>query len=101
MHFHDGIAHDHMHEHEHSHGASGPHVHGEVAAFDSDEQAVALMSYMLDHNKHHAEELHELAHKLDNGGKDEAAHLIEHALEHYFAGNEELAKALESMKKGE
>ena len=49
-----------MHEHEHEH--THPHTHGPIPAFESMEQAEALMSYMLDHNRHHAEELHDLAH---------------------------------------
>ena len=62
-----------MHEHEHEH--SHPHEHGDIPAFDSLEQAEALMSYMLDHNRHHADELHEVGHKLAHTGKEEAAKL--------------------------
>ena len=85
-----------MHEHEHEH--SHPHDHGPVAAFDSAEQATALMSYMLDHNRHHAEELHELGHKLEASGKGEAAGLIDEAVDRFGEGNELLAKALEALK---
>ena len=85
-----------MHEHEHKH--SHPHEHGPISAFDSLEQAEALMSYMLDHNRHHAEELHELCHKLEASGKTEAAKLIDEAVDEFGAGNELLAKALEALK---
>ena len=85
-----------MHEHEHEH--SHPHEHGPVPAFDSLEQAEALMSYMLDHNRHHAEELHEVGHKLAHSGKEEAAKLIHEAVDKFAAGNELLAKALEALK---
>ena len=85
-----------MHEHEHEH--SHPHEHGPVPAFDSLEQAEALMSYMLDHNRHHAEELHEVGHKLAHSGKEEAAKLIHEAVDEFTAGNELLAKALEALK---
>ena len=90
MHFHDGLSHD--------HGDGHTHTHGQVTAFDSVDQAVALMSYMLDHNKHHAEELHELSHKLEASGKDESAKLIDEALSKYYAGNEDLDKALKALK---
>ena len=86
----------HMHEHEHAH--THPHEHGPISAFDSMEQAEALMSYMLDHNRHHAEELHELCHKLEASGKGDAAKLIDEAVEEFRSGNELLAKALEALK---
>lgn len=84
----------HVHSHDHN-----DHSHAGIAAFDSIDQAIALMSYMLDHNAHHAEELHDLAHKLVASGKEEAAHLIDHALEQYEVGNANLAEALDSLKK--
>ena len=85
-----------MHEHEHEH--SHPHEHGDIPAFDSLEQAEALMSYMLDHNRHHADELHEVGHKLAHNGKEEAAKLIHEAVDAFNSGNELLAKALEALK---
>ena len=39
----------------------------------SEEQTLALMSYMLEHNRSHAEELHNIAHALENQGRHEAA----------------------------
>ena len=85
-----------MHEHEHEH--SHPHEHGDIPAFDSLEQAEALMSYMLDHNRHHADELHEVGHKLAHSGREEAAKLIHEAVDRFSAGNELLEKALEALK---
>ena len=85
-----------MHEHEHEH--THPHTHGAIPAFDSIEQAEALMSYMLDHNRHHAEELHEVCHKLDASGKQTAAKLIHDAVDAFGEGNELLAKALDALK---
>ncbi len=87
-----------MHEHEHEHGHGHIHTHGPVSAFDSLEQAEALMSYMLDHNRHHAEELHELCHKLEASGKGAAAKLIDESVDRFGEGNELLAKALEALK---
>ena len=85
-----------MHEHEHEH--THPHEHGDIPAFDSLDQAEALMSYMLDHNRHHADELHEVGHKLAHSGKEEAAKLIHEAVDAFNSGNELLAKALEALK---
>ena len=85
-----------MHEHEHEH--THPHEHGDIPAFDSLEQAEALMSYMLDHNRHHADELHEVGHKLAHSGKEDAAKLIHDAVDAFNSGNELLAKALEALK---
>ena len=56
-----------MHEgHEHTH-------HGDDLGFETVAQAVALMTYMLEHNRHHADELHDVCHKLEDMGKAEAA----------------------------
>ena len=78
---HDG--HDHPHHHEVSKEAG---------------EDLALLTYMLDHNRHHAEELHELAHDLSDAGKEAAAALLHEALDFYDKGNEKLAQALEAAK---
>ena len=49
------------------------HFHEHITAFESLDQAVALITYMLEHNKSHAEELHEICHKLEASGQNEAA----------------------------
>ncbi len=92
MHFNDELTHE--------HGKGHTHTHVELAAFDSIDQAIALMTFMLDHNEHHAEELHELSHKLEATGRVEAAVLTGKALDKYRAGNEELAAALQFLKEG-
>ena len=81
---HDGHHHDHY-----------SHEHG----FETIEQAIALMTYMLDHNKHHAEELHELSHKLEAMGKSDAACLLDAAVDGFVTGNAMLESALENIKK--
>ena len=85
-----------MHEHEHEH--THPHEHGAISGFESMDQAEALMSYMLDHNRHHADELHEVGHKRAHTGKEEAAKLLHEAVDAFNRGNELLAKALEALK---
>ena len=94
------LMHEHEHEHELLHEAahSHPHDHAAVSGFESSEQAMALMGYMLDHNRHHAEELHELCHKLAASGKTEAAALLHDAVDQFGEGNALLEAALEKMK---
>jgi len=99
MHFHEGEEHEHAF-HAHTHADGTTHTHSEVSAFESVDQAIALMSYMLDHNKHHAEELHELSHKLEATGKENVAKLIDEALDEYYHGNDALSKALDTLKEG-
>ena len=73
--------HDH-HDHDHAH-PDGPAA--------SPEETLALLNYMLGHNRHHAEELHELAHGVD----DEAvSSLLHEAVELLRGSNEKLAAAL-------
>lgn len=52
-------SHTHEHSHVHSDGTVHAHSHG-IAS--SPEEALAMLRYMLSHNQHHAEELHELGH---------------------------------------
>jgi len=73
-----------MHEH-HNHEENSAH---------SREEAVALLKYMIDHNRHHADELHEIAHSL--GGDAQA--VIHDACVDFDIGNDKLCKALELLK---
>ena len=58
------------------------------------EETVALLAYMVTHNQHHAEELHELAHSVEG----EAAQLLHEAVVDLTVGNEKLAEALRILK---
>ena len=60
------------HEHAHEHACHHEHSHADTPEL-SYEQTVALMSYMLEHNRSHADELHNIAHALEAQGKHEAA----------------------------
>ena len=82
----DGTTHTHSHDHTHSHGHDHQH--------HSPEEALALLSYMVQHNRHHAEELHELAHSLE----DEPAQLLHDAILDFNLGNEKLDEALKLLK---
>lgn len=72
-----------MHEHHHTH---------ETAR--SREETLALLNYMLHHNRSHAEELHELAHNLS----EEETSLLREAVKDFNRGNEKLAAILAMMK---
>ena len=83
-----------MHEcHTHSHS----HTHETPEASKS----LALLTYMLEHNRHHAEELHDLAHSLSENGSSKAAELLHAAVEDFQQGNEKLAAALAALKEAE
>lgn len=75
--------HTHPHEHEHHHGGAS-----------TEEEKLALLNYMLGHNRAHTEELHDLAHGLE-GAPGELLHA---AVEAYENGNEKLAEALRLLK---
>lgn len=60
----------------------------------SPEELLALVQYMVGHNRHHTEELHELSHEL----QDEAGQLIHDACVDYQVGNEKLEEALRILK---
>ncbi len=79
----------------HSHEA----FHENIQAFESPEQAAKLISYMLDHNKSHADELHEICHKLEASGQSEAAYLIDDAVGCFRDGNAMLELALNNLTK--
>ena len=78
----------HTHEHEHT------HEHGHTHEVHSPEETVALLTYMVGHNQHHAEKLHELAHSVEG----EAQQLLHEAVVELTLGNEKLAEALRILK---
>ena len=87
----------HGHEHAHEHACHHEHVHGAAPEL-SPEQTVALMSYMLEHNRSHAEELHNIAHALDAQGRHEAANLVGDAVHYFGHCNDKLEEALRLVK---
>ncbi|MDO5445555.1 MAG: hypothetical protein Q4F31_08045 [Eubacteriales bacterium] len=74
-----------MHNHTHS---------DEPVSNYTQEEALALLKYMANHNREHTEELHELAHQL--GGSAEA--LIHEACVDYQTANEKLEQALKILE---
>ena len=87
---HAGADAPHTHAHTHEHG----HDHGHTHEHHSPEETVALLAYMVTHNQHHAEELHELAHDVDG----EAQQLLHDAVVDFTLGNEKLEEALRILK---
>ena len=87
--------HDHAHEHEHCGGCGG--CEGKKPGSEQEAQE-ALLSYMLDHNKHHAAELADVAKKFRETGKEDVAVQIEKAIENFDKGNLYLSLALSLVK---
>lgn len=81
------MAHDHHHDHDH------PHTH----EHHSPQETLALLGYMVSHNQHHAQELHDLAHSVEG----EAQQLLHEALVDLTVSNEKLAEALRILKEAE
>ena len=74
----------HAHHHHHESSEAGKNL--------------ALLTYMLDHNRHHAEELKELVHALSHLEQYEAAALISEGINYFSDGNDKLEAALEQLK---
>ena len=108
---HEAEVHEHDHEHTHSHehcGHTHTHTHADGtththahthshAAASSPEEALALLKYMLDHNRHHAEELHDLAHCFDEVAGD----LIHEAVDKLGESNDLIEQALSLITNAE
>ena len=71
------------------------HGHHEGGAGEDREKLV--LTYMLEHNRHHVEELQSLADKIEQQGRAEAAALLRSAAADYEAGCEKLHAALHQM----
>ena len=80
--------HGHSHEHKHEGECCGGHGHSHKV--NNPDETLALLSYMLDHNRHHAEDLHEIYHSLEANGKTEAAAVLREAMHDYSHANDKL-----------
>ena len=88
--------HEHEHNHDHCGGCDG-HTHGHCDHMHGDQpkdEDTAVLAYMLDHNKHHAQELAVIAKHLREQGRDDAAAQIEKGVEDFEKGNMRLSIAL-------
>ena len=102
----DGTVHSHAHsheqggEHDHSHGdGCGAHEHcGGCSGGDCRNETVALLTYMLQHNEHHAAELDQMAENLKKMGMEAAARTIKEGVSDFQKGNMRLGLALTLVK---
>ena len=93
-------AHDHEHDHDHTHPHEHPHSHEAAPTQDgSMTQTLALLRYMLEHNRSHAEEVKALIPKLTEQGLADAAMMLDSCASSYHDGNEWLAAALRKLEK--
>lgn len=83
-----------------AHGHGTEHCSGHCAECDHDpkEEALALVTYMLQHNEHHAAELDQMADNLVKLGLDEAAKQIRESVSDFQKGNMRLSLAMTLMK---
>ncbi|MCD8363189.1 MAG: cobalt transporter [Lachnospiraceae bacterium] len=86
--------HDHDHEHEHCHEHNHDHCHEHTHGEQPKDEDTAVLAYMLDHNRHHAQELSTIAQHLREAGKEEAAAQVEKGVEDFEKGNMRLSIAL-------
>ena len=95
--------HTHSHEagesHEHSHDEGCGHTHcGSCEGGDCKNETVALLTYMLQHNEHHAAELDQMADNLQKMGMEAAAKTIKEGVSDFQKGNMRLGLALTLVK---
>ena len=111
-----GHTHEHTHEdgvthtHEHTHGDGHDHGHthtdhacenshcGSCNEGDCKNETLALLTYMLQHNEHHAQELDQMADNLAKMGMDAAAKTIKESVSDFQKGNMRLGLALTLVK---
>ena len=84
------IGHEHEHEHTHSHD------NGTEAVMTDSEKLCALISYMIDHNDHHAGELAELLPSLEGAANKK----LLQAIGTFEAANVQLREVLDLVKEG-
>lgn len=96
----EGHGHGHDHTHDHSHSCEHSHECGSACGNSGEckNETVALLSYMLDHNEHHAAELDQMADNLQKLGMDVAAKQIREAVSDFQKGNLRLSLALTTVK---
>ena len=108
----DGVSHTHAHTHDGSESHDHTHNEGQNCSTDCGgcqggdcrNETVALLTYMLQHNEHHAAELDQMADNLAKMGMDAAAKTIKESVSDFQKGNMRLGLALtlvkEEMKEG-
>ncbi|HJB17003.1 MAG TPA: cobalt transporter [Candidatus Blautia excrementipullorum] len=94
------VQHGHEHEHSHSTECQGhSHEHcGSCQDGNCQNETVALLTYMLQHNEHHAQELDQMAENLEKLGLSASAKTIREAVSDFQKGNMRLGLALTLVK---
>lgn len=88
------VSHGHAHEHEHSQGCGSCQKQDGCGGKSCKDETEALLTYMLSHNEHHAEELDQMAANLRKLGMEDAAKSIEEGVADFQKGNMRLSLAL-------
>lgn len=100
--YHHEHSHGHDHHHHDHHDHEHPHCRGEgcgsCTACDPMQETLALMDYMVKHNTAHANELVQLAKKLEELGNGVAAQQVMAAVSEFEKGNLRLSAVLSSLK---
>lgn len=94
-------AHDHHHDHEHGHdGCEHSHHCGHCDSGNDGckDETLALLSYMLQHNEHHAAEIDEMAARLEKDGMADVAKQMKEGVTQFQKGNLYLSLALSLYK---
>lgn len=103
----DGMTHSHAHTHENNESHEHTHTDGTACGTthcgscqggDCKNETVALLTYMLQHNEHHAAELDQMADNLAKMGMDAAAKTIKESVADFQKGNMRLGLALTLVK---
>ena len=102
----DGVSHTHAHTHDGTEGHDHTHNEGQNCSTDCGgcqggdcrNETVALLTYMLQHNEHHAAELDQMADNLAKMGMDAAAKTIKESVSDFQKGNMRLGLALTLVK---
>ncbi len=88
----------HHHDGEHSHDCGSEHGCQSCGEKNCKDETVALLTYMLQHNEHHAAELDQMADNLLKLGMDDAAKQIKEGVADFQKGNMRLSLALTLVK---
>ncbi|MDR1183464.1 MAG: hypothetical protein LBK67_01550 [Coriobacteriales bacterium] len=102
-HEHEHHSHTHTHTHTHSHGHTHEHPDSETTVSDENTgpYTSTLLSYLVEHNTQHTNELYELAHSAEHAGFLDVAKLINEGAAYYARGNRLLVEAYALIEKGD
>ena len=92
--------HDKSHTHGHSHEQTPGHSHEQDHAKSPEAPAkdLALLKYMIEHNKQHARELSETGERLAEAGYEHASDMINDAVHYFDHANDSLEIAAKLIK---